>query len=241
MKEFYIVIVNDPDGTMLLKHVQYNILKRGSKFKYCFYKRVEICIIDGEEEISIESSHNSAKVFLAKELVNNIRDIPNIYKQIERGLITLWNINNWNKDDLNSMFEEIKSEKYSSTFEFGRHLSPDKKSKMQFNCEIHSSYADYYLQYLDKKNNILKKVLFLKGLPDIMQFFLFFNSYKWISNETFVLSDLNGEIFFVFKVDDDFIIDFQPRYNTLESCKNYVKAFSFDINYQERMRLLGLK
>jgi hypothetical protein len=69
-------------------------------------------------------------------------------------------------------------------------------------------------------------------------FFLFFSKYYWIDKENFALSNLSKEIFFVFNLYKGLSLEFRPSANSLEECKGYIKAFEFDKNKNERVKLL---
>ncbi|MBN8785491.1 MAG: hypothetical protein J0I84_00220 [Terrimonas sp.] len=246
-KQFYLDIEGDTEDSYYIKHIQYNIQKKLDKIKYYKYRRIDIEFVFNKSNIDIEWNDQKTaqiKCGIAERILSAIEQyetIQEIYTLVYECLKLLWLSNSWEEGDLSKIFSEIKQEKYISSIIYNKAISSsDKKLKTRFHCKIFPAYADYNIQFLNKKNEVIKEECFLKGQPNLLIFFLFFRNYYWVDNSNFILSDLNKEIFFVFSLNEKFFLEYKPQYNSLETCRNYVKAFEFDKNRIERLKLLNL-
>ena len=248
LDQFYIVFEEKEFDSYSLKHIQYNVHKRLQQLKYVSYRRIDIFLIDKERDIEVDRDDKkkaSLKCSFDRAVIKDISDnksIASLYDTTFKCLKLLWQRNSWDVEDLNHMHSNITAENYFSSLCIGKKLvSPDKKNKAEFWCELYPTYANYYLCFLKGRGEQVQKILFLRGHSDPDLFFYFFSNRAWRDNEYFLLSDINKEIFYIFNVNEPgFSIEYRPMNNTLEECKNYVRAFQADIPHNERLRLLGL-
>lgn len=250
VRQFYVVAEDNRIDSFNIKHIQYNLYKRLTRLKYVTYQRINILLIDkkGKEDIQIEWDDKKSanlKVYLDPKLMTTITAIDSIaaiYDVLFECLEVLWVKYGWNVGDLKNMHLEIIGENFSSFLVYGKNLvSPDKKYKAEFFCELFPEYTDYYLNFLGKKGELINKIKFLHGHPDPSIVFGFYTNSNWRDNECFLLADINKEIFYLFNVKkDEFSIEFIPTYNSLEECKNFVLAFQANVSHKEMMRLLGM-
>ena len=247
MKEFYLKIKEDQGSSLLIKHIQYNVAKRVANLKGSKYRRVDIIFDCKHDDIDIEwNDIKTARIiceiscgivpFLGEE--NTIKEV---YTTICKCLTKLWDSNGWNSDVINNIFADIANENYKSWFIYGKTLlSPDKRLKACLFCDLHPTFGNYYVQILNRKNELIKNILFLKGQPDLLVFFLFFKNYYWVDSENFILCDINKEIFYVFNITDGMSVEYKPLYNSEEDCQNYIKAFEYDTTISDRLKLLKI-
>lgn len=252
LKEFYLSFKNSELDAQKIKHIQYNFIKRLNKLKYVSYRRIDISLsvgnTSGDQTVEFEwDDGKTASIIygLNEDILGSLtskENIINIYKAVLNCIKILWKKNNWDPDDLFSIYDEIEKNFFEVSVKFGKPFSsPDKKRTAEFVCEVFPEYADYYLQVFEKETQEKRKIKFLKGLTVIELFFGFFNNPYWRDSKCFFITDINKEIFFIINVDNDSCaIEYKPVYNSLEQCKNYVQAFQAGVTSKERLRLLGL-
>lgn len=249
LNQFYIVFENSALDSFSLKHIQYNIQKRLQELKYVSYRRLDVVLADAKDgDGKIEwDDKKTANIKCSVDLsldapVTDKRSIKSQYLAIFNGLGGLWERNQWDIADLNNIYSKIEQEGFASSTSYGKILvSPDKKHKAEFFCEIYPEYCDYYLLFWGNKGKLEQRILFLHGHPDPGIFFNFFSNRGWRDNQYFLLSDINKEVFYIFNVNEPTSsLEYRPLNNTLEECKNYVAAFQANIPNSERLKLLGL-
>ncbi|MCO5242026.1 MAG: hypothetical protein M9904_18455 [Chitinophagaceae bacterium] len=247
MKEFYLKIKEDQSSSLLIKHIQYNVAKRVVNLKYSKYRRVDIIFDWQHDDVDIDwNDIKTARIIcgISCEIIPFLREeniIKEVYAAIYKCLTKLWDSNGWNFDEINNIFADIAKENYKSWFIYGKTLlSPDRQLKACFFCDLYPSFANYHVQILNKKNELIKNILFLKGQPDLLIFFLFFKNYYWVDSANFILCDINKEIFYVFNIIGGVSVEYKPLYNSVEDCKNYIKAFEYDTTISDRLKLLNI-
>ena len=247
LQQFYIVFERKELDSFSIKHIQYNIKKRLQELKYVSYRRLDILLVDTEGEDG-DIEWDDKKTANMKCYIDPLRfistskeSIVEVYLAIFKGLRILWERNQWMADDLTEIYRNIEQDDFFSFINYGKVLvSPDKKHKAQFFCELYPQYADYYLLFFNSKGKVVQKVPFLHGHQDPDIYFSFFLNRAWRDNEYFLLSNNNKEIFNVFNVNEsNFSLEYRPLNNSLEECKNYVAAFQANISSSERLKLLG--
>jgi hypothetical protein len=229
----------------ILTPIRHNIRKQLEKFKYISYKKIDIKIsMAVERNISIEwDDKKSATIACLADILPDIgddnKDTQELYNVIFECLKKLWAKSKWDIDDLDNVFEEIKNDKFSVSIQSRTITSPDKKNKAGFRFEIFPNFSNYHLEFLSKK--VKRSILFFKGHPEPSIFLGFFSNHYWRDNEHFIISDFNKEIFFVFNIhQDSFTLEYSPKYNSIEKCKDCVKALQFDTPQEDRLKLLGI-
>lgn len=250
IREFYLSFEGDKLDAKKIKHIQYNITKRIKKLKYVTYRRIDISFVATKttEQKKAEVRWNDKTAVISCSLkeenlndLNSNESIVAVYKSVFDGLASLWLENNWDFHDLGNMYNEIDLEGFFVSGKYGKtFLSPDKNYKAEFFCEVYPDYADYYLDFLSKKNVLKRRIKFLKGFPVIELVFGFYNTAFWRDTNSFSLQDGNKEIAYIFDINADTVsIEFSPKWNTLEVLKNYVGAFESSVSHNERKKLLG--
>lgn len=237
--------VKNYDG---MTSVYYNMRRKLEKFKYVGYKKINIVFAHGIST-SIEIDWEDKKSVRIRSVIPRSAitsgvdgiSLSDVYREVFNCLHVLWEKNNWNKDDLVEIYDTIKKVNYEAKLPGRSFSSPDKKKKAQLFFDIYPKYTDYYLQFSEKKS-VQPKIHFLKGRPNPDLFFGFFGELYWRDNEYFFITDFNKEIFFIFSIkDNSFSIEFQPKINSLDTLKGYVKAFQSDVPHEESLRLLGFR
>ncbi|MFT3823043.1 MAG: hypothetical protein QM731_03950 [Chitinophagaceae bacterium] len=253
IKLFYVSFKPLNFDSSTIKHISYNVHERLSRLKYVTYRRIDILLDlkrSPEPTVVIDWDDNKTAridcyideaVLRAPELKENI---SLLYQAILSCLKEIWNTHQWDTNDLENMWLEIKKEDFKVAFKFGNKISSAKSvCKAEFYCEVYSLYADYYLDITGGrgKNKSVKRIHFLRGEATVELFFLFFPYREWIDSDNVIMADVNKEIFYIFNVHQDgFKIEYKPSINSLEKLKDYVSAFQFGISKTERMKLLGL-
>ncbi len=208
LKEFNLSFKDEELDSKVLKHIQYNLLKKLSKLKYITYRRIDITLSVNQAlrhlRIDWDDGKTSTISCTIEHQFNDLTSmdgIAEIYQNVSHCLIVSWNKNNWNAKDIQNIINEIISEKYFVSVTIGKnHSSLDRKYKVELVCEIHPLYAEYYLDVSEKGNSFKHRIHFLKGTPIIDLFFVFFTKHYWHDNANFIIHDFNKEIFFVFDI-----------------------------------------
>jgi hypothetical protein len=247
LDQLYIVFEDSEFDSFSLKHIQYNILKRIKQLKYVTYRRIDFLFAIGTDSLMVERDDRKTavvKCFADRSIVETIEakdTIAGVYSKILNGLKLLWERNKWDKRGLEDIYNEIIKEDYFSSIIYGKvYVSPDKKYKAYFLCEIFPGFADYFLVFMGAKGMLHRKIKFLHGHSDPSIFFTFFNNQSWRDSDHFLLSNNNKEVFYIFNVkSDNFSIEYRPIYNSLQECQNFVAAFQSHTSNSEMMRLLG--
>jgi len=245
LKEFYLGFNFDKESSSRIKHVQYNFWKRLSKIAYVSYRRIDFSfeLID-ESKIGWDDK-KTAKLFYpidrtVLENVNRPETIQKIYEKVIDGLKLFWKENKWDVSDLNSMLSSMQEENFDSTCIYGKtFVSKDKKYKAELFCHLYSEFTEYYLQFLDKKNSVTRRIKFLSSNPDPSIIFGYFSNLGWRDNDHFILSDMNKEIYFIFEINsDDFSTEIFPKFNSLEKCQSILSAFQKNTPNSELIKVL---
>lgn len=226
-----------------------NLIKRIRKLKGLSYNRLQLILQNGEPDQTTVDWENSRNIrvhlYLDFNKIVNCREPEQIklaYKLIFDSLRVLWKLRGWQKEDLDKIYSQIVEENYEVSAVYGNAFhSRDKQHKVELYCKLMPDYAEHYVRFLNKKNQVLREVFYLKGGLNPIMFFGFFNSIYWRDNEHFFIVDMNREIFYIFQVSvDNFSIEFKPLYNSIEDLKNYVRAFDWNVSAEEHARLMGL-
>lgn len=249
LREFYMGFENRDINSFKIKHIQYNVYQRLHKHEYITCRRIDIILteslVQGDIDVVVDDKRRvEIKSGIGGIDINHIleNDGATVYKVIFSTLRLFWRRNKWNELDIDQLSDEIKHTDFVSTISFSKkYLSPDKKTKAEFYCELFPEYTNYYLDFLNKKKELIRRIKFFKGHQDPLIFFGFFANKTWRDNDFFFLTDYNKEIYFIFNIyEDSFELEYKPTFNSLEKCKDYVRAFEPDISTKERLKLLDL-
>jgi hypothetical protein len=233
------------DESSLLKHIQYNFLNKLRNVDTTL-KRIDIKFVSSLPAESIIMDKSSAVIYISVDELKGINllkqeSFKKVYKIIFDKLIVVWEKNEGGYSELLKIQEEIDTESYRSVyFDEKNFKSPKKKFKVQFFCELTPKYAEYYL-IVNSKGLDEKRIHFLTGIPDVLAFFLFFNSVTWKSESKLIVSDFNKEIHFQFDLDNlIFSTEITPLYSSLLECENRLKSFDPTLKHSERLKLMGV-
>lgn len=249
LKQFNLGFENHGIGSEGIIAIKYNLQQKLSRLPYLSYTKISISITDYNKEKDLglwwdDKKTANLRCYIDGEIIKDLSNSVNIaltYQEVLLCLEQLWVKNNWNKIDLTGVYETLEKENFHVLVSMRKKMqSENKKFSVDFNCIIFPTYTDFYLIF-SRRNQIIRRIKFLKGQPDPFIFFGFFTNRYWKGDELFLISDINKEIFFIFSIDkDDFSIEYRPLINSLEKCKDYLRAFEAGLSHKERMRLLGL-
>ncbi|PVD53793.1 hypothetical protein DC498_04595 [Terrimonas sp.] len=228
--------------------IKYNLQKRLAQLRYIDYAKIEVLLGSQGKHLHIEWEDKRSIIVYCEidpSSISNLStksELEYLYSRLKEVFIAIWQKRSWPILDLVEIFKAIEESEYESTLYYGKYImSPSRNFKAELYCELFPVYTNYYVVFHKKDNMLFQKIFFLKGISDPSLFFDYFQRRHWISEETFVISDLKNEMLYQFNVtSSDFSVVINPSSNSVEECENILKAFRFDIPPNERLKLLGL-
>lgn len=243
--------ISFPDAeveTYNLYHIQYNFLNCLKNYKFIKYKRINILIQLSSTEVidfvgldsSILNIHIEANIINPIDLTDDF--FKWVYDKTNYALGILWDFKKWPLENLKKLHSYLRENNYQCLINFSkRKKSILKDFSAELNIELLPTFANLYADFYDKKNTHINHVLLIKGFVDISLYTRFFSNSYWTIENKYIIQDELKEIeFIVSPLNPEINVHYSPMYNTEKQLKKLIKALSWNISQEERLKLLML-
>lgn len=247
--DFFIKILSEHDLTLKIKHIQYNLTSKYSRTRGKVGRvSIELRRYNGfDTKVDFKEEFGSIINFFIHldsnklQTLNSDETISTIYNKIENLMLSYSDELGIDQMATRKIFENIFIEKFKTSIVYGKNFhSPDRTFRCAFRAVVTPTEAVYSVQVKEKNCHGYFLINFFEGTTDIKVFFLFFEKINFIGQDTFTLSDVNQEVFFYFDLTNRVNeVKLTPKYNSVETLRKYLSAFSSTVTVYERNALLG--
>ena len=125
---------------------------------------------------------------------------------------------NYDLTPFTTAYEKVKELNYENKYLYQKQtFSPDRKLKAGIQIEIVEEKAIHSVLFSDKNGNELKSITFLETLPHYLFIYKLQYKGKWLSPDTYTISDKSKQIFFdVSFSSGDVSVRFEPKTRSIE-------------------------